>query len=142
MIVQNKIRNIFYFSGYYFISVILIISGISKLAAPAAAAGVLNMIGVFGEEISALLIAILSVFELSLGLFMIFKIQITIVINLCIILFLLFFGASIIGAVLGLKSDCGCFGDIIKNEIGWFMVFRNLIFLITSIYLARYQHEG
>jgi hypothetical protein len=49
------------------------------------------------------------------------------------ILFLFFFLFSVYGAVVGLENDCGCFGDIVKNDFGVTMILRNVVFLVLVL---------
>ena len=49
--------------------------------------------------------------------------------------FLFFFTFSLVGTLVGLKGDCGCFGSLIKSEFDVFMIVRNLMFFIMAFYL-------
>jgi len=51
-----------------------------------------------------------------------------------LVLFSGFFFISIYGTIMGLSSDCGCFGSVIKSRIGWGMVVRNGAFVVGAVY--------
>ncbi|MFA3783942.1 hypothetical protein ABRY23_12855 [Melioribacteraceae bacterium 4301-Me] len=44
---------------------------------------------------------------------------------------------SVYGVVMGIEKDCGCFGNAVKSDFGWGMVGRNLLLLMTTIFLEK-----
>jgi Methylamine utilisation protein MauE len=127
----------------YIISIVLILSGISKIIDPKPLIN--NLTAAFGflPEAAVILIStILPLIEIGLGLLLIFslykeklKSKRNIILLATIFLFGLFLAYGIYGYIIGLKNDCGCFGNVVKSSFGWGMMIRDLVFLILSIFI-------
>lgn len=130
----------------YFLSIILLFSGFVKIVNPASLIDALMQELAFLPSNSLLdfltisIASILPVFEIGLGLLLIFSIHHNLIkakrkqiLTAVVILFSLFFLYSLYGFWAGGKSDCGCFGNVFNSSFGWGMLVRNLIFLCGSI---------
>ena len=79
---------------------------------------------------------ILSAFELSLGLCLLFRIRERIVVGLTVAVLSFFTLLTFVLALWNPVSDCGCFGDAIKLT-NWQTFFKNIALLILSVSLWR-----
>lgn len=128
-------KKILYSTVYYTISIILIVSGMSKIISPESLPSILNLTGILPEPLIVIVSILLPVVEILLGVLLAVKVQIRIVVAAAGFLFLSFLLFSIYGTIAGLNSDCGCFGDLVKSDIGWGLVVRNSIFFILVLLL-------
>ncbi|MBK8945422.1 MAG: methylamine utilization protein [Ignavibacteriae bacterium] len=119
---------------YYCIVIILLFSGLSKIINPLPLLETLELFS-FSEDLNLIVTLLLPIFEIILGLLLLFKIKIKTTLLIVSILFLSFVAFSIYVTVIGTDGDCGCFGNVIKSEFGWGMIIRNIIFFIFSIIL-------
>ncbi len=135
----NKINclNHSYKAGIYFISIILSFSGISKILNPLPFMESVRIVTRLPENTIILLSAIFPMIEVLLGVLIVIKKKLELIIKGTLILFSSFFFFSIYGTVLGLKNDCGCFGNLIKSEFGPLMVLRNGLFLFVVILIYK-----
>jgi hypothetical protein len=129
----NDIKSIAYSIGYYLIAGVLLFSGVSKIIDPWPLIDTLKLVANMPEEYLIAISAVLPIIEIGLGILLILKIRPKPVLLATLVLFAAFFLFSIYGTMVGLKNDCGCFGSLVKSEIGWGMVGRNLSFLILGI---------
>ena len=53
------------------------------------------------------------------------------------VLFTIFLLYSIYGTIAGYNVDCGCFGDSIKSQFGVWMIGRNVLLIISVLYLYK-----
>lgn len=127
-------RNIAYHSGLYLIAGVLLLSGISKIIDPMPLIETVKLVFGLPEEILILTATILPIIEIGFGLLIILKIKPKPVLFSTLVLFFAFFAFSVYGTIVGLKNDCGCFGSLVKSEIGWWMVIRNTTFTAISIF--------
>ena len=118
------------------LALILILSGISKIIAPEGAIKLLGVIPIFPHSLIVPTVLLLPVVELTIGLSLLLKIYQKLTTIIAFLLFLSFLSISIYGTVIGLNSDCGCFGSLIESRIGWKMIFRNFIFLMIAGYIC------
>lgn len=131
------VKNIAYAAGYYLIAGVLLFSGISKILDPMPLIETLKLVLNLPEEYLIAISSVLPIIEITLGIALILKIKPKLVLLLTSVLFAAFFLFSFYGTVVGLKNDCGCFGSIVKSEIGWWMVGRNLLFIIINIFIMK-----
>lgn len=98
---------------FYFIAVVLLFSGVSKIIDPAPM--IETMIAAFKINENLLILAAigLPVIEIALGLMLVLKIQIKKTFLAATVLFFGFFAFSIYGTAISLSTDCWCFGDAI-----------------------------
>ncbi|MFZ2323375.1 MAG: MauE/DoxX family redox-associated membrane protein [Ignavibacteriaceae bacterium] len=143
---KEKLKQNLYVISFYFIAVVLLVSGISKILNPENLLNTLNATLTFlGENILILIATVLPVLEIALGLMLILpvpmgKIKTKETLIATLILFAVFFLFSIYGTIAGYDVDCGCFGTVIKNEFGVWMIFRNMIlFVITFLNFKYYK---
>lgn len=120
-------------SFYYFIAIVLLFSGISKIVDPIPMMETMKAVFKVNESLLILAATILPVIEIGFGLMLVFNVQTKKVLFAVTILFFCFFVFSVYGTIIGLNNDCGCFGNLVKSEFGIFMVLRNLVFFIISI---------
>jgi len=118
---------------YYFIAVVLLFSGISKIIDPTPMMETMKAVFKVNESLLILAATILPVIEIGFGLMLVFNVQTKITLFAVTILFFCFFAFSVYGSIIGLNNDCGCFGSVIKSEFGIFMVLRNLTFFTITI---------
>ena len=123
--------------GYYFLAAILLLSGISKIADPLPPIETLRVLIQLPEELIIALVSLLSVLEVVLGIMLLFKIKQKIALSAALLLFIIFLVFSIYGTITGITNDCGCFGSLVKSQIGWGMIIRNAVitfFLTFSVW--------
>jgi len=126
-------KRITYHTGLYFLAAVLLISGISKIIDPIPLIETLKAFAKLPEDILILIVTILPVIEMGLGILLVLKIKPKPVLLGTLLLFAAFLAFSIYGTIIGMKNDCGCFGSLVKSQIGWGMVGRNIIMFLTSV---------
>jgi uncharacterized membrane protein YphA (DoxX/SURF4 family) len=133
---SSNIKSSAYSIGYYLIAVVLLFSGISKILNPIPLIETLKLIAKVPEEMLIIVAAVLPIVEISLGVLLILKLKPKPVLLTTLVLFAAFFLFSVYGTIVGLKNDCGCFGSLVKSEIGWGMIYRNgmLLFIVSILY--------
>lgn len=126
--------------AYYFIALVLLFSGFSKIIEPENFLNTLNTtLGFLGENIIVLIATLLPVFEIALGTMLILKIKLKETSIAVLFLFVGFIGFSIYGTFKGFNIDCGCFGSNINSEFGVGMIVRNVVLLVIVALL--YKNE-
>ena len=120
---------------YYFISALLIFSGIVKLINPQPTIETLKVIFHISEKMIYFIKILLPVIEITLALMMIYNLKRIVILYLIISLFSSFTFLSIYGTIIGIQTDCGCFSNIVKSEFGVTMILRNLIITAITIWL-------
>ena len=120
-------------SLYYFIAVVLLFSGVTKIVDPLPMMETMKAVFKVNENLLILAATILPVIEIGFGLMLVFNVETKKVLFAVIILFFCFSTFSVYGTIIGLNNDCGCFGSVIKSEFGIFMVLRNLTFFTITI---------
>ena len=123
--------------GRYLIAGVLLLSGVSKIIDPWPMIETLKLVAHLPEEFLVTISAILPIIEITLGITLILKVKPKLVLLLTLVLFAAFFLFSVYGTIVGLKNDCGCFGSIVKSEIGWWMIIRNLFLLSILLLLIK-----
>lgn len=142
MTTGEQINSIVYKVFYYFITGVLLFSGVAKIIDPMPMIETLNAAKLTGEQLNILLASILPIIEIILGLFMIFKQYLNTTLLLVTVLFTLFLTFTIYGNVIGLNEDCGCFGTLISSEFNIEMVLRNIMLVVivsVLFYLSNYS---
>jgi len=133
---NNGIGNYLYHICYYFISAVLIGSGLAKIIDPS---GMLNTLDTafnfLSEDIIVITATTIPIAELGIGVMLLLKIKTKLALTLTVTLFAGFFLFSIYGNIIGLNDDCGCFGNVIKSDFGWGMIVRNAFLMLLTIYL-------
>jgi len=136
---KENVMNILYHAGLYLIAGVLLFSGISKIIDPMPLIETLKLVASLPEEFLIIIATILPVIEIGLGVMLVLKIKPKPVQLATLILFGAFLAFSIYGTIIGMKNDCGCFGSIVKSEIGWGMVGRNM--LVFAFIYSFINHE-
>ncbi|MFZ2323363.1 MAG: MauE/DoxX family redox-associated membrane protein [Ignavibacteriaceae bacterium] len=132
---ENIVPKLFSLA-YYFIALVLLFSGISKIIDPNNFLKTLNTtLGFFGENIIILIATTMPVIEMSMGLMLMLKIKVKETLVATIILFGSFLLFSVYGTIAIFDIDCGCFGNLIKSQFDFIMVVRNLFFFTVSFVL-------
>ena len=90
------------------------------------------------NEAIAVLATLLSVVEISFGLLLLFNVKTKLVLIGTLLLFIVFVIFSIYGTIVGIKTDCGCFGSLIESNYGWGMIGRNTTFVALNAIYIRY----
>ena len=128
--------------GVYFIAAVLLISGISKILDPKPLIETLKAFRKLSEDYLILTATILPVIEISLGILLVLKIKPKPVMLGALFLFAAIFSFIIYGTIIGMNNDCGCFGSLVKSQIGWGMVVRNLgLFIIEALVIKHYKRS-
>ncbi|AFH48388.1 Hypothetical protein IALB_0676 [Ignavibacterium album JCM 16511] len=141
-LISRNVKQKFYTVSYYFIAVILLVSGVSKIINPENFIKVLNVtLGFLGENIIVLTATALPVIEIALGLMLMLKIKVKEVLIATLLLFSAFALFAIYGFISGFYVDCGCFGTVLKNEFGILMIGRNLFFVVISFYNLKFFNK-
>lgn len=79
---------------------------------------------------------LLPIIEYVLGAFLIFGLSVKLTAK-CIILLLISFTIVIsINLIKGNLIDCGCFGNILQEKIGWSLLLREVIILFGTLFIA------
>jgi len=115
------------------LGIVLIFSGITKIIDPSKAVNLMLELKVIPEPVILIVISILPVLEILIGVLLISGMYQKLAAISALILYTGFFLISIYGTLIGLSSDCGCFGSVIKSRIGWGMVVRNG--MLNSLYI-------
>ena len=132
--IQSKSKYIYY-TGLYFIAAILIFSGSTKIIDPEPLNYILNLLEVLPEPMVIFISVILPVTEIMLGIFLFFNLKAKVTLSFTSVLFLSFLLFAIYGTLTGISSECGCFGNILKSNIGWGMIVRNIVLFIIVVLL-------
>ncbi len=119
---------------HYSLAVLLLFAGISKLFAPEPTLRLLSLIGLSTWQIKAVIL-ILPFAEICVGLMLLFFRHSKVGPLLALGLFFTFFVFSVYMAVMGIRSDCGCFGNAIKMPTGGWLIIRNGFFLMIILWL-------
>ena len=138
---REKAKNIAYYAGLYLIAGVLLLSGISKIIDPMPLIETLKLVAKLPEDILIIIATILPIIEIGLGVLIVLKIKPKPVLMATLALFAFFFVFSVYGTIIGLKNDCGCFGSIVKSEIGWWMVGRNMLLQVISFLMLLSKHR-
>lgn len=131
--------------GIIVIALFLITTGILKVISPT---GVINtsreLFPEAGHVFHFTVGSLLPVLELGLGLMLLLKWKFKWIITGTTFLFGLFLLISMYGQIIGVESDCGCFGGIITSSFGWGMLGRNGILLLgsTLIWYITFNKRG
>jgi len=112
------------------LGVVLIFSGITKIVDPSKAVDLMLEFKVIPEALILIIISVLPVLEILTGMLLVTGMYPKLASISALALFFGFFLISIYGTIIGLNSDCGCFGSVIKSRIGWSMVVRNGVYQI------------
>ncbi len=135
-------KSLLYYSFYYIISILLLVSGSGKIIDPENFIKVLNVtLSFLGENTIVLIATVLPVFEIALGLMLLLKIKVKETIITTLILFIGFVLFAGYGFIAGFDVDCGCFGTVIKNEFGIWMILRNLLLVVITYLKLKYFNE-
>ena len=116
------------------LGLILLFSGIAKIADPSNAVNLMLEFKIVPEALILIIISALPVLEILIGVLLVSGMYHKSAVISALILFSGFLIISIYGTIIGLNSDCGCFGSVIKSRIGWRMVVRNGVFVVGCWY--------
>ena len=103
------------------LGLILLFSGIAKIADPSKAVNLMLEFNIIPEALILIIISALPVLEILIGVLLVSGMYHKSAVIFALILFSGFLIISIYGTIIGLNSDCGCFGSVIKSRIGWRM---------------------
>jgi hypothetical protein len=123
---------------YYFICAVLLFSGITKIIDPTPMIETMKAAFKVNENLLILAATVLPLVEIVLGLMLVLKIQTKKTLLAATVLFFGFFVFSVYGTVIGLNTDCGCFGTTIKSNFGLGMVLRNSFFFSIILIINRH----
>jgi len=124
-------------SLYYFIAVVLLFSGVTKIVDPIPMMETMKAVFKVNENLLILAATILPVIEIGFGLMLVFNVETKKVLFAVIILFFCFSTFSVYGTIIGLNNDCGCFGSNVSSEFGVRMIIRNVILLVITLLLNK-----
>lgn len=134
---ENIVAQLFSLS-YYFIALVLLFSGISKIINPENFLKALNVtLGIFRENTIVLIATAFPVFEISLGLMLLIKIKVKETLIAVLLFFVAFTVFAIYGTIKGFDINCGCFGSSVSSEFGVTMIVRNVLLLVIVGLLYR-----
>ena len=123
-------------SLYYFIAVVLLFSGVTKIVDPLPMMETMKAVFKVNENLLILAATILPVIEIGFGLMLVFNVETKKVLFAVTVLFFCFFVFSVYGTIIGLNNDCGCFGNLVKGEFGLVMIIRNSGLFIVALLIA------
>ena len=118
------------------LGIVLIFSGITKIIDPSKAVDLMLEFKVILESLIFIIISVLPVLEILTGMLLVAGMYPKLATISALVLFSGFFFISIYGTLIGLSSDCGCFGSVIKSRIGLGMVVRNGMFVVGVVYMS------
>lgn len=129
---------------YYFIAAVLLFSGVNKIIDPTPMIETINHVPLLQKVTEILPFGevwwgLLPIIEIALGLLLVLKIQTKKTLLAITVLFFGFFALSVYGTIIGLRTDCGCFGGAVKSEFGWGMIVRNLILLVLATVTLKFK---
>ena len=119
------------------LGLVLIFSGVAKIADPSKVVNLMLEFNIIPEAVILSVVSILPVLEILIGVLLVTGMYPKFASVSALVLFSGFFLISIHGTLIGLSSDCGCFGSVIKSRIGWGMVVRNGVFVVGAVYGGR-----
>lgn len=136
---SDKVWNVF----SVVIALFLIVTGLLKVFSPTAVINTSRELFPWaGNSLHLVIGSLLPVVELGLGIMLLLQWKYKWVLAGTLILFGSFVMVSIYGQVIGVESDCGCFGGIITSSFGWSMLVRNVFLLLCSALLISYEMNG
>lgn len=136
---ENIVPKLFSLA-YYFIAIVLLFSGTSKIIDPEDFLNVLNVtLSFLGENTIVFIATSLPLFEIALGTMIILKIKLKETFIAVFLLFAGFAGFAIYGAFKGFNIDCGCFGSNVSSEFGVLMIVRNIVLVVIAFFLFNYN---
>ncbi|MCX6149240.1 MAG: methylamine utilization protein [Ignavibacteriales bacterium] len=130
-----SLNKLFYYTCYYFIAVVLFVSGVSKIIDPQPLLDTLNLIKILSDEIRIAIATALPMVELTIAALLIARVKVKLTLVLASILFFSFLVFSVYGTIAGFNAECGCFGKIYNQKFNTVLIIRNIIFFIISINL-------
>ena len=110
------------------LGVILSVSGIAKIIDPGKAVNLIMEFRIIPGFMAAIIITLLPSIEIATGIFLCTEKYKRLTNCSAVILFTGFLIISIYGTIIGLNSDCGCFGSVMESRVGWGIVVRNGVF--------------
>jgi len=120
---------------------VFLFAGINKIINPVSLINDLSVTFKLNENILIPISVILPIVEFIIGTLLVMSLynekingKQKSVLLISTLLFSLFLAYSIYGYCIGLKNDCGCFGNAVKSSFGWSMIIRNTIFTALSLY--------
>jgi putative oxidoreductase len=120
---------------------VFIYAGILKISDPAGFSDSINNYKLLPLSFVNFFAITLPWVEFVAGLFLIFGVSVkenSFIISVMLIVFLLAIGISLIR---GLNIECGCFGTSSGTEVGLFKLVENLILLIISYFLIKFDSD-
>ena len=126
----------------WFLIIVLVFSGVSKLLNPEVTLEALKAFNIFNEMLNLIIVTILPVIEITLACMLIFNYNLKITNSLILVLFIVFLIVSIWGYLSGFDKECGCFGNFVSSKFGLTMIFRNMIFLLIAIHVYLNKNAG
>ena len=123
------------FTARVLLAVVFIVSGISKLYAPASASTFVATILPINAETARIIVIPLSLSELAAACLLLFNKWVTMVAFFSTLFFL---SAFVVGLLyLGENKPCGCFGDLLASQTDEWFVLRSLALVFLSLLVLR-----
>ena len=122
----------------FVLGAVFVLSGILKLFSPHQAAELLSEISSLDPEMCKYLVVALSLFEIMLGTMLLVGkryLQLTALISAVMLLFFTFLGVATIQD----PRSCGCFGDLVEFKTDEYLVLRNVVLFLVSLWVLRYS---
>ena len=122
------------------LAITFFVSGIAKAMSPEAAINLISASFGFSYALTHVLVYTISIFELVLGLLLLFN-RFTAPAAFCSTFF--FLGAIVVGLHFASQPiDCGCFGNLVSTRTDTSFFVRNVILLTCSMFLLRLHVLG
>jgi uncharacterized membrane protein YphA (DoxX/SURF4 family) len=119
----------------FLLASVFLLSGISKLYAPASASTFVATILPITADAARIMVIPLSLSEVAAACLLLFNKWVTMVASFSTLFFL---SAFVIGLFyLGEDKPCGCFGDLLASQTDQWFVLRSLALLILSLFVLR-----
>lgn len=129
-----NLKNCSVFSVRFFIAIIFILSGLSKLLSIVEFRNTLVIIKL-SESLLTVVVYGLPLFEIIIGFMFLIGLYIKISGKAIFLLLMMFNVVIMIQIIKGLDIDCNCFGNILKSKMDIYGIIRNFIlsFLVLGV---------
>jgi len=119
-----------------FIGLVFVISSIAKLFSLQHFIEIVMTMNMLPQFLVPYFSISLPLIEYFLGMFMVFGIYVRETAKAIMLLLIIFTIVIVFNLIKGNQIECGCFGTLIGEEIGWTLLTRDLIILILTIPIA------
>ena len=128
--------NITYFISYYFVSLLLVFSGISKIYNPFSLLESMRISLPIPTIVLIALVALITILETLLGLSLLLRLKIKQNLITAVVVFFIILAFSIYCFASSIPVDSGFFGGLLKSRFDISTIIKNAVFLIVTASLV------